>query len=139
VRQAGGGQGIQNLKQRGAQGAKRQNEITKDVEALARRARSGDSSANNSKQQLSERKDQLANDVGNLERDIDQAARGLSQEQQAAANKLREAASGLRQNRVQDRIRYTRQLMEMNQFDVARQGDQTIQQNPGQLEQQTTE
>ena len=139
LKQSRGGQSIQDLKQRAAQAAQRQNEITKDVEDLARRARSGDSSVNNSKQQLSERKDQLANDVGNLERDIDQAARGLSQEQQAAANKLREAASGLRQNRVQDRIRTTRQLMEMNQFDVARQGDQTIQQNLGQLEQQLAE
>jgi len=139
LNQSRGGQSIQDLKQRAAQAAERQNEITKDVEDLARRARSGDSSVNNSKQQLSERKDQLANDVGNLERDIDQAARGLSQEQQGAANKLREAASGLRQNRVQDRIRTTRQLMEMNQFDVARQGDQTIQQNLGQLEQQLAE
>src|SRR6266542_971927 len=95
LKQSRGGQSIQDLKQRAAQAAQRQNEITKDVEDLARRARSGDSSVNNSKQQLSERKDQLANDVGNLERDIDQAARGLSQEQQAAANKLREAASGM--------------------------------------------
>src|SRR5215468_1057611 len=137
--QSRGGQSIQDLKQRAAQAAQRQNEITKDVEDLARRARSGDSSVNNSKQQLSERKGELSNEVGNLERDIDQAARGLSQEQQAAANKLREAASGLRQNRVQDRIRYTQQLMEMNQFDDARRGDQTVQQNLGQLEQQLAE
>ena len=58
------------------------------------------------------------------------------QEQQGAANKLREAASGLRQNRVQDRIRATQRLMETNQFDVARQGDQMIQQNLEQLAQQ---
>src|SRR5215470_7827103 len=139
LNQSRGGQSIQDLKQRAAQAAQRQNEITKDVEDLARRARSGDSSNNNSKQQLAERKDELANEVGNLERDIDQAARGLSQEQQGAANKLREAAGGLRQNRVQDRIRYTQRLMEMNQFDVARQGDQTVQQNLEQLAQQLAE
>src|SRR5499426_3417796 len=136
LKQSRGGQSIQDLKQRAAQAAQRQSEITKDVEDLARRARSGDSSVNNSKQQLSERKGELANEVGNLERDIDQAARGLNQEQQGAANKLREAAGGLRQNRVQDRIRTTRRLMEMNQFDVARQRDQTVQQNLEQLEQQ---
>src|SRR5262249_60164926 len=84
--QSGGGQSTQDQKQRAAQAAQRQNKITKDVEALARRARSGDSSVNNSKQQLSERKDELANEVGNLERDIDQTARGLSQEQQDAPN-----------------------------------------------------
>src|SRR5215475_6292327 len=136
LKQSQGGQSIQDLKQRAAQAAQRQNEITKDVDDLARRARSGDSSVNNSKQQLAERKDQLANEVGNLERDIDQAARGMGQEQQSAANKLREAANGLRQNRVQDHIRYTQQLVERNQLDNARQNDQPIQQNLQQLEQQ---
>jgi uncharacterized protein DUF4175 len=139
LKQSQGGQSIQDLKQRAAQAAQRQSEITKDVEDLARRARSGDSSVNNSKQQLAERKNELANEVGNLERDIDQTARGLNQEQQGAANKLREAASGLRQNRVQDRIRYTQRLMEMNQFDVARQGDQMVQQNLEQLSQQLSD
>ncbi|HEX2492057.1 MAG TPA: DUF4175 family protein, partial [Blastocatellia bacterium] len=139
LKQSRGGQSIQDLKQRAAQAAQRQGEITKDVEDLARRSRSGDPSVNNSKQQLGERKDELANEVGNLERDIDQAARGLNQEQQGAANKLREAASGLRQNRVQDRIRATQRLMETNQFDVARQGDQMVQQNLEQLAQQLAE
>src|SRR5262245_47792476 len=139
LKRSQGGQSIQDLKQRAAQAVQRQNEITKDVEDLARRARSGDPSVNNSKQQLAERKDELANEVGNLERDIDQTARGLNQEQQGAANKLREAATGLRQNRVQDRIRYTKQLMEMNQFDVARQRDQTVQQNLEQLAQQLSD
>ena len=139
LKQSRGGQSIQDLKQRAAQAAQRQGEITKDVEDLARRARSGDSSVNNSKQQLGERKDELANEVGNLEKDIDQTARGLNQEQQGAANKLREAASGLRQNRVQDRIRATQRFMETNQFDVARQGDQMVQQNLEQLAQQLAE
>ncbi|MGH9769964.1 MAG: DUF4175 family protein, partial [Blastocatellia bacterium] len=120
MKQSQGGKSIQDLKQRAATAAQRQNEIAKDVEDLSRRARSGDPSANDSKRQLGERKDALANEVGNLERDIDQTARGLNQEQQGAANKLREAASGLRQNRVQDRIRYTKQLMEMNSLDNAR-------------------
>ncbi|MBO0857079.1 MAG: DUF4175 family protein, partial [Chloracidobacterium sp.] len=136
LKQSQGGQSIQDLKKRAAQAAERQNEITKDVDDLARRARSGDPSANNSKQQLAERKNELANEVGNLERDIDQAARGMGQEQQSAANKLREAASGMRQNRVQEHIRYTQQLMERNQLDNARQHDQEIQKNLEQLEQQ---
>jgi hypothetical protein len=139
LRQSQGGKSIQDLKQRAESAASRQNEIAKDVEDLSRRARAGDQSVNESKRQLSERKDALANEVGNLEKDIDQAARNLGQEQQGAANKLREAASGLRQNRVQDRIRFTRQYMEMNAYDVARQGDQMIQQNLDQLVQQLSE
>ncbi len=136
LKQSQGGKSIQDLKQRASNAAQRQNEIAKDMEDLSRRARSGDPSVNESKRQLSERKDSLANEVGSLERDIDQTARGLNQEQQGAANKLREAASGLRMNRVQDRIRYTKQLMEMNAIDNARQGDQIIQQNLEQLAQQ---
>src|SRR5262249_41081374 len=139
MRQSQGGKSLQDLKQRAAQAAQRQSEITKDVEDLSRRARSGDPSVNQSKRQLADRKDALANDVGSLEKDIDQTARALSQEQQGAANKLREAASGLRQNRVQDRIRYTKQLMEMGALDNAKQGDQTIQQNLDQLAQQLAE
>ena len=139
MRRSQGGASLQDLKQRAAQAAQRQNEITKDVDDLSRRARSGDSSVNESKRQVAERKDALANDVNSLEKDIDQAARGLNQEQQSAANKLREAATGLRQNRVTDRIRFTKQWMESNQFDVTRQHDQIIQQNLDQLAQQLGE
>ncbi|HEV2669077.1 MAG TPA: DUF4175 family protein, partial [Blastocatellia bacterium] len=49
LKRSQGGQSIQDLKQRAAQASQRQNEITKDVEDLARRARSGDPSVNNSK------------------------------------------------------------------------------------------
>src|SRR5262245_47060022 len=113
MQQSQGGKSLQDLKQRAAQAAQRQNEIAKDVEDLSRRARPGDSSANESKRQLAERKDALANDVSGLEKDIDQTARGMGQEQQGAANKLREAAGDLRKNRVSDNIRRTRQFMEM--------------------------
>ncbi|MCI0392888.1 MAG: hypothetical protein MOB07_29505 [Acidobacteria bacterium] len=139
MRKSQGGASLQDLKQRAAQAAQRQNEITKDVDDLSRRSRSGDPSVNESKRQVAERKDALANEVGNLEKDIDQAARGMNQEQQGAASKLREAATGLRQNRVQDRIRYTKQWMESNQFDATRQHDQIIQQNLDQLAQQLSE
>ena len=139
MRKSQGGASLQDLKQRAAQAAQRQNEITKDVDDLSRRARSGDPSVNESKRQVAERKDALANEVGSLEKDIDQAARGLNQEQQGAANKLREAATGMRQNRVQDRIRYTKQEIDKNQFDTTRQHEQIIQQNLDQLAQQLGE
>src|SRR5215475_3411694 len=44
LRQSRGGQSIQDLKQRAANAAQRQNEIAKDTESLSRRARTGDPS-----------------------------------------------------------------------------------------------
>jgi uncharacterized protein DUF4175 len=139
LQQSQGGQSIQNLRQRAANAAAQQQEIAKQVEELARRNRAGDQSAGQEKQQLSERKDALANEVGNLEKDLDQTARGLGQEQQAAANRLREAATSIRQNRVADRIRSTRKMVDGNALEAARAGDKEIQQNLDDLAQQLQE
>jgi hypothetical protein len=139
LKQSQGGQSVQELRQRAANAAARQQEIAKDVEDLARRNRAGDQSANQTKQQLSERKDALANEVSSLEKDIDQTARGLGQEQQASANRLREAANSIRQNRVPDRIRSTKQMLDNNYFDAARTGDRMIQQNLDDVAQQLQE
>jgi len=140
-----GGQSIQDLKQRAANAAARQQEISKETEDLARQARGiqqgGQSpqSLNESKQQLAEKKENLANEVGGLERDIDQAARSLGQEQQNAANKMREASRTLRENRVADGIRYTKQLNNMNAYDQARAYERNTQQKLDEVAQQLTD
>lgn len=139
LQQSQGGKSIEDLRQRAANAAARQQEISKDVEDLANRARSGDQSANGAKHNLADRKEALANEVSNLEKDIDQTARGLGQEQQSAANRLREAANALRENRVWDRIRRTQKMIEDNSFDTAQTGERLIQQNLDQLAQQLGE
>ncbi|HKX27979.1 MAG TPA: DUF4175 family protein [Blastocatellia bacterium] len=139
LQQTQGGKSIQELRQRASDAAARQEEIAKDVEDLANRARSNDPSVNGAKRNLGERKEELANEVNNLEKDLDQTARGLGQEQQSAGNKLREAANSLRQNRVSDRIRRAQQMIDNNYFDAARAGEKTIQQNLEDMAQQLRE
>ena len=78
---------------------------------------------------LTNKKEDLANEVNNLERDIDQAARAMGQEQGRAGDQMREAANSLRRNRVSDRIRATKDLVQRNYMEAARAGEREIQKN----------
>ncbi len=135
-----GGQSAQNLRQRAADAAAKQQQIQKDVEDLARKQQAGgnpnDQATQEMKRRLTERKEALANDVSSLEKDLDQSARGLGQEQQKTADQMREAASNLRRNRVADRIRRNNQNIQDGQFGAAREGERIIQENLNQTAQQ---
>ncbi len=131
--QGRGSQSVQDLRRRAAEAASRQQQIAKEVEELARRARAQDQPTPATKERLNERKEALANEVTNLERDIDQTARGLTQEQQQASDQLREAANSLRRNRVAERIRRSGQMIQNDWYDAARAGEQTIQENLNEL------
>lgn len=131
--QARGSQSVQDLRRRAAEAASRQQQIAKEVEELARRARAQDQPTQATKERLNERKEALANDVTNLEREIDQTARSLDQGQQQASNQLREAANSLRRNRVADRIRRSSQMIQNDWYDAARAGEQLIQESLNEL------
>ncbi len=62
-------------------------------------------------QQLSERKDQLESRVGELEKQMDRTAAELARSERETARKLSEAAGSLRDNRVRDKIRYSRSMI----------------------------
>ncbi|HZS07187.1 MAG TPA: DUF4175 family protein [Blastocatellia bacterium] len=138
-----GGQSAQDLKQRAADAAARQQQIQKDVEELARKQQQNgnqnDQATQEAKRRLGERKEALANDVGNLEKDIDQAARGAGQDQQKVADQMREAASSLRRNRVSERIRRNNENIQNGQLSAAREGERVIQENLNQVAQQLKE
>ncbi len=62
-------------------------------------------------QQLSERKDQLESKVAELERQVDKTAAELVKTERDASRKLTEASSSMRENRLRDKIRYSRSMI----------------------------
>ncbi len=137
--QSRNGQSVEQLRQRAANAASKQQEISKDVEDLAQSSKSGNPRASETKQRLSERKENLANEIGNLEKDIDQTARGMGQQQRQVGEQLQGAASSLRRNRVADRIRATKQMVESGTYDSAKAGDRVIQESLNDVAQQLKE
>ena len=125
--QAGGQQNVQQLRQRAEEAMRRQNDISKGVDELAKNGQAGTSG--DKKQQLSERKQALAEQISGLEKDIDQAARGLGSDKQQAADKLREAANAIRRNRIPDRIKQNNQLIDNGYFAQAGEREKIIKDN----------
>lgn len=62
-------------------------------------------------QQLMERKADLEQKVGELEKALDRTAGDLRAGEKEAARKMSEAAGGIRDNKVRDKIRYSRSMM----------------------------
>ena len=62
-------------------------------------------------QQLSERKDQLESKVAELEKQVEKTAGELAKTERDAARKLSEASTSMRENRLRDKIRYSRSMI----------------------------
>ena len=62
-------------------------------------------------QQLSERKDQLESKVAELEQQVDKTAAELAKTERDASRKLTEASTSMRENRLRDKIRYSRSMI----------------------------
>jgi hypothetical protein len=138
LQQAGGQKGreqqLDELRQRASEAAARQREITKDVDALAKRSRQqGGDATKSARDRLKERKDALADSLDNLEQDIEQSARSMGEGQKSAARQLSEAASSLKRNRVQERIRGGRQSLENNQLEAARGEERAVERSLNEL------
>jgi hypothetical protein len=125
--QAGGQQSVQQLKQRAEEAMRKQNDISKSVDELAKNGQSGTSA--DKKQQLAERKQALAEQMSGLEKDIDQTARGLGSDKQQSADKLRDAANAIRRNRIPDRIKQNNQLIDNGYFAQAGEREKIIKDN----------
>jgi hypothetical protein len=125
--QAGGQQNVQQLRQRAEEAMRRQSDISKSVDELAKNGQAG--ASGDKKQQLTERKQALAEQISGLEKDIDQAARGLGTDKQQAADKLRDAANAIRRNRIPDRIKQNNQLIDNGYFAQAGEREKIIKDN----------
>ena len=102
--------------------AREQREIAQGVEQL------GDAGAQRDEKvrQLSERKDTLESKVAELEKHLDRSAGELARDAKDAARKLGEAASSIRDNRLRDKIRYSKGLMRSGQGEYQRTFEEEI-------------
>lgn len=78
---------------------------------------------------LGQRKDALARDVEQLEASTDRLAREAAREQPAAGRQLAEAAEGLRENRVRDKILFSKGLLRGGSEEYVRSFEEQIGEN----------
>jgi hypothetical protein len=88
--------------------AREQNELAGEVEAFAgEQVRRRQDEA----QRLGAKKDELESRVAGLERSLDGTANELRRDEREAAEKLREAAGGIRNDRLKEKIRFSKEVM----------------------------
>jgi hypothetical protein len=89
-------------------------EIAREHQQIAEGVRGLDSAGASRQervQQLSERKDSLEAKVSELEKHVDKTAGDLARTEKDTSRKLSEASSSMRENRLRDKIRYSRSMI----------------------------
>ena len=81
-----------------------------EIADIARQLATGGGTRAQQNQQLNSRKEALEQKLGDLEQQLDRAARDASKDEKGASRKMAEAADTLRDNRVKDKVRYSRSL-----------------------------
>lgn len=109
-------EGVERLRER-------QREIAGDVDRLMQQGGSGDP---RQAAALAERKDSLASAVTGLEATLERIARDARRDQGEAARRLAEAAGAARDNRIADKIRFSKGLMRGENREYARSFEQQI-------------
>ncbi|MGE4056691.1 MAG: DUF4175 family protein, partial [Vicinamibacterales bacterium] len=84
--------------------------------------------------QLAERKDEMESQVNDLQRQIEGIANEARRDDRQAARALDEAAGSIADNRIREKIRYTRNTLAGNRNDYARAMEQDIARNLEALE-----
>jgi Domain of unknown function (DUF4175) len=75
---------------------------------------------------LGERKQEMADEVDRLESELDRLARDARGEQPDAADRLRSTVQGTRDNRLQDKIKYSREVVAQRSREYAEQFEESI-------------
>jgi hypothetical protein len=88
--------------------ARRQQEIAEGAKQLAPQ---GSSERAQQSRALNDKKDALDSKLGELESALDRASRDAASDQAAASRKMAEAAGEIRDNRLRDKVRFSRQLV----------------------------
>jgi hypothetical protein len=111
--------------------AREQQQIAEGVKGLES---AGDAKAERV-QQLSERKEQLESKVSELEKQVERSATDLAKTEKDASRKLQEAATSMRENRLRDKIRYSRSMIRSGvQGNDANNFEQEIGNNVGEMQ-----
>lgn len=96
--------------------AREQREIARDVGAIGQ----PDTSRQEKVARLGGRKDQLQGKVAELERHLDRTAADIRSAEREAARKVQEAAGTIRDNKIKEKIRYSKNLMRGGTDEYAR-------------------
>jgi outer membrane murein-binding lipoprotein Lpp len=89
-------------------------EIAREQQQIAEGVRGLDTAGDSRQekvQQLSERKDQLESKVAGLEKQVERTAGDIARSEREASRKLGEASQSMRENRLRDKIRYSRSMI----------------------------
>jgi hypothetical protein len=121
-------EGIRRLAERARELGTRQREIADGVAALPRTA--GEERAERLRR-LDERKDALADDVDRLEADAERLSREGRREQPEAAGRVGAAAEGIRDQRIRDKIRFSKGVMRGGSSEYANAFEARISENLG--------
>jgi uncharacterized protein Yka (UPF0111/DUF47 family) len=120
---------VQDALRRAARLVDQQERMTQNVERLGQggggRGRGGQRSLE-AMRRIMEQKDELTGEVNDLEADLDQLARDWRREQRDAARALAEAASSIRDNRLADKIRYSKGVVQQRTPEYARNFEEQI-------------
>lgn len=125
-RQAGLAEDVDDALERARRLAAQQEEVQRDVTALDQVR--GDARAERV-DRLAERKALMAGEVAALEAQLERLGREAQAERPQAAERLRAAARGIRQQRLEDKIRYSRGVIEQRSGEYARRFEESIQQD----------
>ena len=107
---------IQDQLRRANRLADEQREMASDVSGLPGMA---DQERTEQQRRLMERKDQMEGEVADLERQIDSTSAEFRREERDASRRLQEAAGSIRDNRLKEKIRYSRGLIRSRPGDTA--------------------
>jgi len=115
---------VQDALRRAARLVDQQERMTQSVERLGRGG--GAQRSVEAVRRIMEQKDELVGEVSDLEADLDQLARDWRREQRDAARALAEAASSIRDNRLADKIRYSKGVVQQRTPEYARNFEEQI-------------
>jgi hypothetical protein len=106
--------------------AERLAEEQREVQSDVRRLGQGGANQNGRLRRLMERKDEMAGEVEDLEAQLDRLARESRREQRDASRKLQEAANAIRDDKLEDKIRYSRGVVQQRAPEYARNFEEQI-------------
>ena len=127
---------IEDARRRASELAAEESEIAEQVSGLGDLS---DEQRTDRIGQLMERKNQMEGEVADLERDLDSTSAEFRRDEGDASRALQEAANGIRENKLKEKIRYSRGLIRARSPEYAQQFEEEIGGDIGELEQQLAE
>jgi len=126
---------LEDIRERGQQIKAAEEKIAEEVRQLGQ----GGGNRPEQVERLMERKNQLASEVGELETQMDKVARESRREQKETAQKLQEGANSIRDNKLKEKILYSRGVVQGRSPEYAQRFEEQIGANIDELAQKIEE